>query len=175
MKSSSYKKALVFTQEPFVTFVSKWRARLLPPTDAKNLQLCRTNAFSKSDSGQRRQSGLASPGCNQELREFLILSHLTSSPEHFYLMSYETQNTCSDPGQNKSMGVTSCLMMFFPTFTVRNSSCLPVVLQVFLVRKVTPPDANQLYAMKVLKKATLKGTTGRLLPREQNWLAGLAI
>lgn len=31
-------------------------------------------------------------------------------------------------------------------------------LQVFLVRKVTPPDANQLYAMKVLKKATLKGT-----------------
>lgn len=33
-----------------------------------------------------------------------------------------------------------------------------VFLQVFLVRKVTPPDANQLYAMKVLKKATLKGT-----------------
>uniref|UniRef100_A0A7N6A0A7 Ribosomal protein S6 kinase n=1 Tax=Anabas testudineus TaxID=64144 RepID=A0A7N6A0A7_ANATE len=29
--------------------------------------------------------------------------------------------------------------------------------KVFLVRKVTPPDANQLYAMKVLKKATLKG------------------
>uniref|UniRef100_A0A668A9R8 non-specific serine/threonine protein kinase n=1 Tax=Myripristis murdjan TaxID=586833 RepID=A0A668A9R8_9TELE len=28
--------------------------------------------------------------------------------------------------------------------------------KVFLVRKVTPPDANQLYAMKVLKKATLK-------------------
>lgn len=33
-----------------------------------------------------------------------------------------------------------------------------IILQVFLVRKVTPPDANQLYAMKVLKKATLKGT-----------------
>ncbi|XP_034432307.1 ribosomal protein S6 kinase alpha-1 isoform X4 [Hippoglossus hippoglossus] len=28
--------------------------------------------------------------------------------------------------------------------------------KVFLVRKVTPPDDNQLYAMKVLKKATLK-------------------
>ncbi|OCT92007.1 ribosomal protein S6 kinase 2 alpha isoform X1 [Xenopus laevis] len=28
--------------------------------------------------------------------------------------------------------------------------------KVFLVRKITPPDANQLYAMKVLKKATLK-------------------
>uniref|UniRef100_A0A665W6M7 Ribosomal protein S6 kinase n=1 Tax=Echeneis naucrates TaxID=173247 RepID=A0A665W6M7_ECHNA len=33
--------------------------------------------------------------------------------------------------------------------------------KVFLVRKVTPPDANQLYAMKVLKKATLKGALGR--------------
>uniref|UniRef100_A0AAY4ABV5 non-specific serine/threonine protein kinase n=1 Tax=Denticeps clupeoides TaxID=299321 RepID=A0AAY4ABV5_9TELE len=28
--------------------------------------------------------------------------------------------------------------------------------KVFLVRKVTPPDTNQLYAMKVLRKATLK-------------------
>uniref|UniRef100_A0A8C1PSW0 non-specific serine/threonine protein kinase n=1 Tax=Cyprinus carpio TaxID=7962 RepID=A0A8C1PSW0_CYPCA len=30
--------------------------------------------------------------------------------------------------------------------------------KVFLVRKLTPPDNNQLYAMKVLRKATLKGT-----------------
>uniref|UniRef100_A0A8B9TF35 non-specific serine/threonine protein kinase n=1 Tax=Anas platyrhynchos TaxID=8839 RepID=A0A8B9TF35_ANAPL len=29
--------------------------------------------------------------------------------------------------------------------------------KVFLVRKITPPDSNHLYAMKVLKKATLKG------------------
>uniref|UniRef100_A0A3B4BRC4 Ribosomal protein S6 kinase n=1 Tax=Pygocentrus nattereri TaxID=42514 RepID=A0A3B4BRC4_PYGNA len=28
--------------------------------------------------------------------------------------------------------------------------------KVFLVRKITPPDSNQLYAMKVLRKATLK-------------------
>ena len=28
--------------------------------------------------------------------------------------------------------------------------------KVFLVRKITPPDAGTLYAMKVLKKATLK-------------------
>lgn len=34
---------------------------------------------------------------------------------------------------------------------------LNVHMQVFLVRKVTGPDAGQLYAMKVLKKATLKG------------------
>ena len=31
------------------------------------------------------------------------------------------------------------------------------VKHVFLVRKVTGSDAGQLYAMKVLKKATLKG------------------
>lgn len=30
--------------------------------------------------------------------------------------------------------------------------------QVFLVRKITDHDAGTLYAMKVLKKATLKGT-----------------
>lgn len=31
------------------------------------------------------------------------------------------------------------------------------LLQVFLVKKISGPDAKQLYAMKVLKKATLKG------------------
>lgn len=29
--------------------------------------------------------------------------------------------------------------------------------KVFLVRKITPPENGTLYAMKVLKKATLKG------------------
>ena len=33
----------------------------------------------------------------------------------------------------------------------------PLPSQVFLVRKVTRPDSGHLYAMKVLKKATLKG------------------
>lgn len=33
------------------------------------------------------------------------------------------------------------------------------------MRKVTPPDDNQLYAMKVLKKATLKGAvTSSVIP-----------
>lgn len=32
-------------------------------------------------------------------------------------------------------------------------------LQVFLVRKIKGSDTGQLYAMKVLKKATLKGKT----------------
>lgn len=35
---------------------------------------------------------------------------------------------------------------------------LSLYVQVFLVKKITGPDAGQLYAMKVLKKATLKGT-----------------
>lgn len=69
-------------------------------------------------------------------------------------MSCETQKSGGDPGTNNTQKLL--LVGFF--FTVRKSSCFSVVLQVFLVRKVTPPDANQLYAMKVLKKATLKGT-----------------
>ena len=35
-----------------------------------------------------------------------------------------------------------------------------VVVQVFLVRKVVGPDTGKMYAMKVLKKATLKGEEG---------------
>lgn len=38
--------------------------------------------------------------------------------------------------------------------------------QVFLVRKVTRPDSGHLYAMKVLKKATLKGEW-RALPHAE--------
>lgn len=40
--------------------------------------------------------------------------------------------------------------------TPQTATVFPVP-QVFLVRKVTGSDAGQLYAMKVLKKATLKG------------------
>lgn len=35
--------------------------------------------------------------------------------------------------------------------------------QVFLVRKILGPDAGQLYAMKVLKKASLKGNAALFL------------
>lgn len=35
--------------------------------------------------------------------------------------------------------------------------------QVFLVRKILGPDAGQLYAMKVLKKASLKGNATLIL------------
>ena len=35
--------------------------------------------------------------------------------------------------------------------------------QVFLVRKITGPDAGTLFAMKVLKKATLKGKNRNLI------------
>ncbi|XP_054653435.1 ribosomal protein S6 kinase alpha-1 isoform X1 [Dunckerocampus dactyliophorus] len=43
--------------------------------------------------------------------------------------------------------------------------------KVFLVRKVTPPDDNQLYAMKVLKKATLKVRDRVRTKMERNILA----
>ncbi|XP_060735040.1 ribosomal protein S6 kinase alpha-1 isoform X2 [Tachysurus vachellii] len=43
--------------------------------------------------------------------------------------------------------------------------------KVFLVRKVTPPDNNQLYAMKVLKKATLKVRDRVRTKMERNILA----
>ncbi|XP_053093349.1 ribosomal protein S6 kinase alpha-1 isoform X2 [Pangasianodon hypophthalmus] len=43
--------------------------------------------------------------------------------------------------------------------------------KVFLVRKVTPPDSNQLYAMKVLKKATLKVRDRVRTKMERNILA----
>lgn len=48
---------------------------------------------------------------------------------------------------------------------VRNSlkkNCWSWCLQVFLVRKIRGLDRGQLYAMKVLKKATLKGNKWRL-------------
>ncbi|XP_072546244.1 ribosomal protein S6 kinase alpha-1 isoform X5 [Salminus brasiliensis] len=43
--------------------------------------------------------------------------------------------------------------------------------KVFLVRKVTPPDSNQLYAMKVLRKATLKVRDRVRTKMERNILA----
>lgn len=43
--------------------------------------------------------------------------------------------------------------------------------QVFLVRKIKGPDAGQLYAMKVLKKATLKGEGFKKVTLEAyNWV-----
>lgn len=43
------------------------------------------------------------------------------------------------------------------------SPSIPLSLyQVFLVRKILGPDAGQLYAMKVLKKASLKGTATQI-------------
>uniref|UniRef100_A0A3B1JCC5 non-specific serine/threonine protein kinase n=1 Tax=Astyanax mexicanus TaxID=7994 RepID=A0A3B1JCC5_ASTMX len=43
--------------------------------------------------------------------------------------------------------------------------------KVFLVRKITPPDSNQLYAMKVLRKATLKVRDRVRTKMERNILA----
>lgn len=45
--------------------------------------------------------------------------------------------------------------------------------KVFLVRKITPPDAGTLYAMKVLKKATLKLRDRERTKMERNILASI--
>lgn len=45
----------------------------------------------------------------------------------------------------------------------------PMPSKVFLVRKVTRPDSGHLYAMKVLKKATLKGEWGVPPRRASGW------
>lgn len=52
---------------------------------------------------------------------------------------------------------------FFLLWIIKlRNSCWSWWLQVFLVRKIRGLDRGQLYAMKVLKKATLKGTRLRL-------------
>ena len=55
-------------------------------------------------------------------------------------------------------------------------------LQVFLVRKISGPDSGSLYAMKVLKKATLKGdylmlwkSSKKLLKRDLLWKQRLQV
>jgi p90 ribosomal S6 kinase len=45
--------------------------------------------------------------------------------------------------------------------------------KVFLVRKITAPDAGTLYAMKVLKKATLKVRDRERTKMERNILANI--
>jgi p90 ribosomal S6 kinase len=46
--------------------------------------------------------------------------------------------------------------------------------RVFLVRKITTPDAGTLYAMKVLKKATLKVRDRERTRMERNILASIS-
>lgn len=53
-----------------------------------------------------------------------------------------------------SLGPGGWELTGLPSFS---SAFSPLHSQVFLVRKVTRPDSGHLYAMKVLKKATLKG------------------
>lgn len=51
------------------------------------------------------------------------------------------------------------------------NACVYVVvfLQVFLVRKIKGSDTGQLYAMKVLKKATLKGKSIASIYKYYEW------
>uniref|UniRef100_A0A8C7WWW5 Protein kinase domain-containing protein n=1 Tax=Oryzias sinensis TaxID=183150 RepID=A0A8C7WWW5_9TELE len=70
--------------------------------------------------------------------------------------------TIFDPGGEKEINITHHVKEGSEKGDPRQFELRKVLGQgsfgkVFLVRKITGPDAGQLYAMKVLKKATLKG------------------
>ncbi|KAM6969024.1 ribosomal protein S6 kinase alpha-1 isoform 1-T1 [Tautogolabrus adspersus] len=72
-----------------------------------------------------------------------------------------TRNHWTDDGEIKEINITHVVKEGSEKADASQFELLKVLGQgsfgkVFLVRKVTAPDANQLYAMKVLKKATLK-------------------
>jgi len=77
----------------------------------------------------------------------------------------KSSTSCQSATSTARAGAAAVLCMCSSSFVAmnrgllklsKNSSCV-LLPQVFLVRKITPPDSNHLYAMKVLKKATLKG------------------
>ncbi|KAM4540789.1 ribosomal protein S6 kinase alpha-1 isoform 1-T1 [Fundulus diaphanus] len=73
----------------------------------------------------------------------------------------EPRNEWTEDGDIKEINITHVVKEGSEKADASQFELLKVLGQgsfgkVFLVRKVTPPDANQLYAMKVLKKATLK-------------------
>ena len=66
------------------------------------------------------------------------------------------------------LGVPS-LALPLASFCFPLTTPTPMPSKVFLVRKVTRPDSGHLYAMKVLKKATLKGEWGVPPHRASGW------
>eukprot|EP00064_Thunnus_orientalis_P015259 superscaffoldBa00002794_g15309 len=86
------------------------------------------------------------------------------------------RNHCTEDGDIKEINITHVVKEGSEKADASQFELLKVLGQgsfgkVFLVRKVTPPDANQLYAMKVLKKATLKVRDRVRTKMERNILA----
>lgn len=88
------------------------------------------------------------------IKEISITHHVKEGSEKADPRQFELRKVLGQGSFGKvSVYVRLCVCVLQSWLTVHTLSCL----QVFLVRKVTGPDAGQLYAMKVLKKATLKG------------------
>ncbi|MEQ2280886.1 hypothetical protein AMECASPLE_024797 [Ameca splendens] len=88
----------------------------------------------------------------------------------------EPRNEWTEDGDIKEINITHVVKEGSEKADASQFELLKVLGQgsfgkVFLVRKVTPPDANQLYAMKVLKKATLKVRDRVRTKMERNILA----
>ncbi|XP_072769736.1 ribosomal protein S6 kinase alpha-1 isoform X2 [Nerophis lumbriciformis] len=86
------------------------------------------------------------------------------------------RNHWTDDGEIKEINITHVVKEGSEKADASHFELLKVLGQgsfgkVFLVRKVTPPDDNQLYAMKVLKKATLKVRDRVRTKMERNILA----
>ncbi|XP_028294563.1 ribosomal protein S6 kinase alpha-1 isoform X3 [Gouania willdenowi] len=86
------------------------------------------------------------------------------------------RSRCTDDEEIKEINITHVVKEGAEKADASQFELLKVLGQgsfgkVFLVRKVTPPDANELYAMKVLKKATLKVRDRVRTKMERNILA----
>uniref|UniRef100_A0A3Q2Y1H1 Ribosomal protein S6 kinase n=1 Tax=Hippocampus comes TaxID=109280 RepID=A0A3Q2Y1H1_HIPCM len=104
------------------------------------------------------------PGARFQLSRFLP----------FYLS--KKNKGLADDGEIKEINITHVVKEGSEKADASHFELLKVLGQgsfgkVFLVRKVTPPDDNQLYAMKVLKKATLKVRDRVRTKMERNILA----
>ncbi|KAF7201657.1 ribosomal protein S6 kinase alpha-1 isoform X2 [Nothobranchius furzeri] len=91
-------------------------------------------------------------------------------------ISPEPRNQWTEDGDIKEINITHVVKEGSEKADASQFELLKVLGQgsfgkVFLVRKVTPPDANELYAMKVLKKATLKVRDRVRTKMERNILA----
>ncbi|XP_065144320.2 ribosomal protein S6 kinase alpha-1 isoform X1 [Paramisgurnus dabryanus] len=105
----------------------------------------------------KRQHGKTLANGTQSIEE----TNSTTSSAPSTSTSTDEQTTWTEDGDIKEINITNVVKEGSEKADTSQFELLKVLGQgsfgkVFLVRKITPPDSNQLYAMKVLRKATLK-------------------